>query len=99
MVDRCRCFEVQPETRHKAAYTHWCRYSTEQNYLLELMIMKFATTKIAQNLNPLKVITNRCLLPENITAELWLYVMFCYMVAPNGDPTSDLPITSPALYH
>ena len=61
--------------------------------------MKFATTKIAQNLNPLKVITNRCLLPDNITAELWLYDMFCYMVAPNGDPTSDLPITSPALYH
>ena len=39
-------------------------YPTGQNYSLELMFAKFATAKIANYLNQLKPISNRCLLPK-----------------------------------
>ena len=42
-------------------------YPTGQKYSLELIFAKFATAKIARDLNPLKVSPNRCYLPENDT--------------------------------
>ena len=44
-------------------------YPTGQKYSLELMFVKFATTKIAYDLNPLKISPNRCYLSENNTEE------------------------------
>ena len=41
--------------------------TTGQSDSLELMFTKFATAKNRKQLNPLKVITNRCYLPKNIT--------------------------------
>ena len=40
-------------------------YPTGQNDSLELMFAKFATAKNRKKLNPLKVSSNRCYLPEN----------------------------------
>ena len=40
-------------------------YPTGQNYSLELMFAKFATAKIANDLNPLKQTSNRLYMPEN----------------------------------
>ena len=44
-------------------------YPTGKNYSLELMFAKFATAKIAKNLNPLQLTSNWCYLPENNTVE------------------------------
>ena len=44
-------------------------YLTGQNYSLELIFAKFATAKIAKHINPLKLISNRCLMPENNNGE------------------------------
>ena len=44
-------------------------YPTGQKYSFELMFAKFATTKIANDLNPLKISPNRRYLPENNTEE------------------------------
>ena len=48
-----------------------CLYPTGQKYSLELIFAKFATTKIANDLNPLKVFPNRCYLPENNTGKFY----------------------------
>ena len=49
-------------------------YPTGQNHSLELMFAKFATAnKIAKDLNPLKLIANRCKLPENNNEDVSLF--------------------------
>ena len=42
-------------------------YPTGQKLLLDLMFAKFATAKNREKLNPLKVSSYRCYLPENNT--------------------------------
>ena len=39
-------------------------YLTGQNHSLELMFAKFVTAKSREKLNPLKVSSNRCYMPE-----------------------------------
>ena len=55
---------------------HYCHadcsptiYTTGQKYSLELMFAKFATTKIANDLNLLRISPNRCYLSGNNTEE------------------------------
>ena len=43
-------------------------YPTGQNYSLELMFAKFATAKIAKDLNPLKITSTRLYMPANNTS-------------------------------
>ena len=45
-------------------------YPTGQNDSLELMFAKFATAKNREKLNPLKVSSKRCYLPENNTEDV-----------------------------
>ena len=49
----------------KSMYQQHMRYPTGQKHSLELMFAKCVTIKIGKDLIPLKVFTNRCLLPEN----------------------------------
>ena len=42
-------------------------YPTGQKYSLELMFAKFATAKIAKDLNPLKITITRLYMPANNT--------------------------------
>ena len=41
------------------------KYPTGQKYSLELMFAKFATAKIANDLNPLKITSTRHFMPAN----------------------------------
>ena len=50
-------------------YIHRIEYVAGQKYTLELIFAKFATTKIAKDLNPLKISSNMNLLFENDTEE------------------------------
>ena len=45
-------------------------YPTGQKFSLELMFAKFATAKIAKDLNPLKITFIRLYMPENNTRVL-----------------------------
>ena len=46
-------------------------YPTGQSYSLELMFAKFATVKIAKDLNPLKITYNRLWMSENPNCVHW----------------------------